>query len=379
MSTPHDTPPKPPVAHADQRGRRASRLAGIVLLLFMAVTVLSHLWWARDNDLLPENHSLEHLLDGGVSQDIAQGLRDMPFSSQAATLQRELGWLTLGDLGERVRPGCPGWLFLADELQVHPQAEANALARARIVAQTQQALAQRGVQLLVAVVPDKSRIAAAQGCGLHRPADFDGRITRWSDALQGQGVSVLDLSVALGGLGTEAFLRSDSHWTEVGAGAAASAIADRVRASGVALQPERHYDVSVQPSADRAGDLVRLAGLQGLPREWQPATDVVVIHHYTPRAAQADDAEALFGDAGTPTLALLGTSYSRTSEFTSQLARGLGVEIGNFARDGAKFGGAAQAYFKSKAWKQTPPRLVIWEINERDLQAPLGTDDQVEL
>jgi len=121
MSTPHDTPPKPPVAHAGQRGRRASRLAGVVLLLFMVAALLSHLWWSREHDVLPENRSMERLLDGGVTHDIAQRLQDMPFSSQAATWQRELGWLTLGDLGERVRAGCPGWLFsrCARRAQLH--------------------------------------------------------------------------------------------------------------------------------------------------------------------------------------------------------------------------------------------------------------------
>jgi len=377
MSTPHDTPPKPPTAHADKRDRRASRLAGAVLLVFMLVAMLSNLWWARDNTVLPEDRSFSRLMEGGVTHDVAERLRDMPFSSQAATLQREAGWLALGDLGDRVRPGCPGWLFLADELQVHPDGESNALARVRSVVQTQQALAQRGVQLLVAVVPDKSRIAAAQACGVHRPAEFEGRITRWLERLEQQGVRVLDLSGPLAALGSDAYLRSDSHWSEAGAGAAAAAIAEQVRRTGVELLPERRYSVSVQDPKARDGDLVKLAGVQGLPQAWQPATDIISTHRYTPIAEQADDADALFGDAGTPTLALLGTSFSRTSAFAHQLARDLGVEIGNFARDGAKFGGSAQAYFKSSAWTDTPPRLIIWEVNERDLHAPLAPDDQI--
>lgn len=373
---PPDMPPKPPTAHAGERARRASRLAGVVLLLFMLAAILSNAWWSREHRLLPDNLSMQRLLDGDVTHDIAQRLGDMPFSNQAATLQRGLGWLTLGDLGERVRSGCPGWLFLADELQVHPQAEANARARAQTVLQTRQALATQGVDLLVAVVPDKSRVEADRLCGLHRPAAFEHRLQAWADMLRAEGVKVLDLTSALQAGEQEAFLRADSHWSQAGAGAAALAVAEQVRAAGVPLQPEREYDVSTGPPALRPGDLVRLAGIDGLPQRWQPETDVVAPQRYTPLAAAADDADALFGDAGTPTLALVGTSFSRTSEFAPQLARELGVEIGNFARDGAKFGAAAQAYFKSPAWKQTPPRLVIWEIDERDLQAPLTDDDK---
>src|SRR5437867_3111670 len=33
--------------------------------------------------------------------------------------ERSVAWLALGDWGPRVRAGCPGWLFLADELEAH--------------------------------------------------------------------------------------------------------------------------------------------------------------------------------------------------------------------------------------------------------------------
>ncbi|SAI70788.1 cellulose acetylase subunit [Bordetella trematum] len=244
---PPDMPPKPPTAHAGERARRASRLAGVVLLLFMLAAILSNAWWSREHRLLPDNLSMQRLLDGGVTHDIAQRLGDMPFSNQAATLQRGLGWLTLGDLGERVRPGCPGWLFLADELQVYPQAEANARARAQTVLQTRQALATQGVDLLVAVVPDKSRVEADRLCGLHRPAAFEQRLQAWADMLRAEGVKVLDLTPALQAGEQEAFLRADSHWSQAGAGAAARAVAEQVRAAGVPLLPEREYDVSTGP------------------------------------------------------------------------------------------------------------------------------------
>ncbi len=374
-------PEQPPTLKPTMANRRAARFAGWVLLLFMAAAVLSNTWWVwgTGRSMLPEDASWRRLLDGGVTHDVAERLADMDFSSEAASLQRGLGWLVLRDLGPRVRRGCPGWLFLADELAIHADAAAHERARAAIVGHLHEALAKRGIQLLVAVVPDKSRIESARLCALHRSADFEDRLARWVDTLRGQGVRTLDLTGALAAMGQDAYYRTDTHWNEPGAGAAARAIADEVKATGVPLQPPQRYRITAQPPTRRPGDLVRLAGVDWLPVALQPPGEVVQQHTFTPEAAAASDADDLFGDSGLPTLALLGTSYSRTSEFVPQLSQALGVAVGNFARDGGRFGGAARAYFNSTAWKQTPPRLIIWEMNERDLQTALTEDDQVHL
>ncbi|MBQ2646526.1 MAG: cell division protein FtsQ, partial [Achromobacter sp.] len=220
MSAHHDTPAPPPIAHASVANRRASQLAGVALVLFMAGAMLSNIWWSLDHDVLPDDTSLPRVLDGGVTHDLSLRLADMTFSSEAARLQRGLGWLTLGDLGPRVRRGCDGWLFLGDELQPHPAARENQAERARIVVSLRDALAARGIRLLVAVVPDKSRIESARLCGLHRSAGFEDRLSSWVGVLRAQGVATVDLSAALRGVPQDAYYRNDSHWTEAGAGAA---------------------------------------------------------------------------------------------------------------------------------------------------------------
>ena len=83
------------------------------------------------------------------------------------------------------------------------------------------------------------------------------------------------------------------------------------------------------------------------------------------------------GDANLPTVALIGTSFSRTSGFADFLAHALETPVASFAKDGGAFSGSASEYFASKAFKQTPPRLVIWEIPERDLETPLRNDKEI--
>ena len=103
--------------------------------------------------------------NGKVTADISQRLRtDLPFAPQLATVARVTGWLATGDLGPRVRQGCDGWLFLTDELELYPgQLEALRF-RAELVAKVARILRQRGIFLLVAPVPDKSRIEAKELC-----------------------------------------------------------------------------------------------------------------------------------------------------------------------------------------------------------------------
>ncbi|WP_144637127.1 alginate O-acetyltransferase AlgX-related protein [Bordetella genomosp. 13] len=372
-ATTNTTPPYAPAT-------RTSKLAAVGLIAFLAAGFVSNGWGvlAQNMQLMRDNPSLDRVLDGTVMRDIAHHMSDAPLTAEAARLQRGLGWLTLRDLGPRVRQGCDGWLFLRDELLVHRDAALHAQARAATVARVQQALGKHGIGLLVAVVPDKTRIESEHLCGLHRPAELQARATDWIARLTARGVPVVDLTPALQGVPGDAYLRTDTHWNEAGAGAAAQAIAQRIKALGTPLQPAA-YTVQAKLQAPRQGDLVRLAGLDWLPADWQPKGEIVQEHVYTAQAQAATSADDLFGDAGLPTVAVLGTSYSRTSNFIPQLSQALGGAVGNFARDGGMFGGAAQAYFASTSYAKTPPKLIVWEVNERDLQTPLADADAVQV
>lgn len=358
---------------------RASKIAAAVLVLFLAAGLLSNAWlvFTTKTDLLPTAVTRSSILDGSTSSALAARMADAPLPSEAARLQRGLGWLVLGDLGPRVRQGCPGWLFIEDELAVYPDAQLHAQTRANTVMQVQRELAQRGIKLLVIVVPDKSRIETQRLCSLYVPPIFAQRVTNWVSSLTRQGVPVLDLTQTLQSVKGDAFYRTDTHWNEAGAEAAAQATAQHARLLGVTLPAGPSFTVQALAPAPRPGDLVHLAGLDWLPLALQPKDEVVQEHNFVEQAKPATSADDLFGNDDLPQVALLGTSYSRRSNFEPQLEQALGAAVGDFARDGGKFGGSANAYFTSKAFTQTPPKLVVWEVDERDLQSALDKTDTV--
>jgi alginate O-acetyltransferase complex protein AlgJ len=353
-----------------------SKASGVFFVAFLAIGFVSCVWLLLSGkvEMLPPRLTLDDALHGEVTHKVAKQLSKAAVPEQAADLERGASWLLLHDTGPRVRSGCPGWLFLTDELRINRHAQGNAETKAGVVREIQQRLAKRGITLLVAVVPDKSRIASAQLCDLRRPLKLQQRAVNWVDGLNKAGVAAIDLAPTLQPLGADAYLRTDTHWSETGSAAAAKTVAQHVQAMGISATPHKDFDVKVQDPARRPGDLVRLAGLEWLPVTWQPQAETVAATRISEKVAQAqsggDNLDDLFGDDNLPNVALIGTSFSRNSNFAGFLQQALGAPIGNFAKDGGEFSGGANGYFDNPAFKQTPPKLVIWEIPERDLQTP---------
>jgi len=281
-------------------------------------------------------------------------------------LERGVSWVLLGDLGPRVRGGCPGWLFLKDEFDVHPDPEGASALRADLAARVAERLAARGVRLLVVVVPDKSRIEREHLCGLRRAARFEGRVAGWVARLEARGVGALDLTGVLARLPGERYYRTDSHWNEEGARASAQAIAGTLRERGLAQAGPAPGPLASERVA-RQGDLVRVAGLDGLPGGIGPGVESVL--HFTVPAPEAAS-DDLFGEAGAPKVAVVGSSFSRSANFVPFLARALGELVANAAREGADFDGAARAYLEGATLRDTPPRVVVWEVPERAIEMP---------
>lgn len=351
-----------------------SKASGVFFVGFLAMGFVSCAWLLLSGkvEMLPLKLTLDDALHGEVTHKVAKQLSKAALPEQAADLERGASWLLLGDTGPRVRSGCPGWLFLTDEMRINRHAQDNAEIKAGVVRKIQQRLAGHGIKLLVAVVPDKSRIVSAQLCDLRRPVQLQQRAVAWVDGLNKAGVVAIDLAPTLQPLGADAYLRTDTHWSETGSAAAAKAVARHVQALGITATPHKDFEVKIQDPARRPGDLVRLAGLEWLPVTWQPQPETVAATHITEKAAEvqsADDSlDDLFGDDNLPNVALIGTSFSRNSNFAGFLQQALGAPIGNFAKDGGEFSAGANGYFDNPAFKQTPPKLVIWEIPERDLQ-----------
>jgi len=237
------------------------------------------------------------------------------------------------------------------------------------------ALAAAGVpRLVVALVPDKSRVYADRLDGTGRRPAYAWRYHTFRAALVNAGIAAPDLLKPLMDASgtTRTFMRTDTHWTPAGAEIAAEEVAAAVRALRV---PPPSLDAAAfvtsdAPAVAHDGDLLRFIPLGALrPWLWGP------LERLTPRttAARADanggDADALlFGEQTIPAV-LVGTSFSAMSEwnFDGALKQALGMDVLNLADKGHGPMAPMDAYLASGTLRESPPELVIWEIPERYL------------
>lgn len=283
-------------------------------------------------------------------------------------IERGMLWNLTGDLGPSVRPGCADWLFLTDELQPHPDSANAARLRVTLAAKLNSRLAERGIKLLMVIVPDKTRIESSHLCGLKRSNRFAARVANWQSALEEQGVAALDLTQSLAEQEGERYYHTDTHWNEAGANRSARVVASALRARHWAGDAGGEAVVLNTALTARPGDLVHLAGIDGLPAFLRPRVELAQVTVLPPLAQGSDD---LFGEASAPTTTLIGTSYSRNSNFVPFLEHHLGEAVANEAKDGGDFAGAAIAYFGGVTFRSFAPRVVVWEVPERVIEMPV--------
>ncbi len=279
---------------------------------------------------------------------------DLPIGDQLAAAGGILRWRVFGSGGPQVTVGCDGWLYLTEELRPWPGGDRAMQARATALHQVATDLAAQGIALQVVLVPDKARVEAAHACGVPYSAESKARYGAFMTMLAG--LRVTDLLRTYDGVRNPLYYRTDTHWNQDGAALAAAATAANTDAP---IGRDRPFHTEYGPVVDRAGDLLRLMSLDHVPdlafplrprpdREG-PATTTEI----TPPADTGD----LLGDAPVPEVVLLGSSYSVNANFLGALEAALSAPVGQFAQAGAAFWGSARDYFRSPAFRETPPKL----------------------
>jgi alginate O-acetyltransferase complex protein AlgJ len=356
---------------------RPQMLPGVALLAILAIGLASSLYTLvfKRAELPAQDFSWSAAADGKTTTAVSHLLQEAnPLEDPLVTVDRVVAYVATGDLGAQVRRGCSNWLFLTDELTLHPDRAANAARRVKMVEEVAAYLKSRNVGLVVVPVPDKSRVEAAELCGVDRPAAFANRLTDFESQLKAAGIGVVDLLGPMNAAGGERYYRTDTHWNERGAKASADATAEAVRQTGLAPTQKAEFRVSTEPERERIGDLIRLAGLDHVPYPLRPHGD-----EEAPTVIEQSAAAnvGLLDETPAPELAVVGTSFSRRADFVPFLSLALNAPVENRAEDGGGFTNAAIAYFAKPEFLKSPPRAIVWEIPERMIEEPvLASDEQ---
>lgn len=294
----------------------------------------------------------------------------MPLRNTLIGLANGVRYGITGGSVDQVRVGRSGWLFLTEEIRFDADGLSNMSARMDLLAGTRLALQTKGVNLLVAIVPDKARIYADQLRGAGYPIANQNRYSEALEQLTRRDIPTVDLLQPMlnARIDREVYYRTDTHWNQAGAALAAGAVsvAARKLSSGQgSAQFVTQQDVQV---SQRNGDLIRLMGLDAMPAAMRPKAD----QEATARTTQVSNTSGggLLGDAYVPVV-LVGTSYSLRGNFHGYLQQNLEAPVLNTAMDGGGFLQAMSEYLKNDAFLQSKPKVLVWEIPERFLYMPL--------
>lgn len=262
------------------------------------------------------------------------------------------------------------WLYSDEEFNPIVNEELNLQGNYALVEGVRQTLKEKGVKLVMAIVPAKARLYP-EHLGEVKPAsihanlyqDFHARVA--ADKILAP--DLLGPLQAAKQNGQQVFLRTDTHWTpegaEIAANTLAKTIADKFPLSGE-LQ---RFVTTPAEKVTHKGDLRLFLPLDPLFENLMPAKEPLQKRNTVAVEQPAGD-DALFANSEVP-VALIGTSYSANPNwnFVGALKQALHSDVVNYAEDGHGPILPMLSYLKSDDFKNSPPQVLIWEFPERYL------------
>ena len=285
------------------------------------------------------------------------------------------------------REGRPGviigteeWLFTAQEFHVSEEEEETLATSLEAILETREFLRERNIDLIVALVPSKSRVYHHKLGGYALPSAVAERYSLLLRMLHAYEVNAPDLyaaMVAARGDG-QVFLRTDTHWTPFGAERAAASIADAAFPLLKNRNIERLEFKTVRSApVEHRGDLLPFIPLGRFERLMGPRPDIFS-QAKTSRVYGDPEEAGLFGEITIP-VTLVGTSFSAGEawNFDGFLKERLEADVLTLAQEGRGPFLPMREYLESDTFWELSPHLVIWEIPERYLILPHRVIDEL--
>lgn len=343
----------------------------------------------------PENDWTWHALRKGrltrrIEQDL---LAESPVAFHLRGIYRE----TQDALGvlqtQQVFVGPGGWFFLRHTAEPDvARVRALEFERRGLFAAIHAEAEARDVAVLVAVVPDKVRVYADEAfAGGTLPADKAPLYAMLQRELADAGLASVDLAEVLAASRAAVpdllYHEWDTHWTGIGALAAARAIAAELeRRWGDRLGPRLQLELRAPGVVEMLPDLVHLTGMRTRPevieatktRIHRPASlwtmrYLTKMHYYGVDVREPDGRlRSLKEFEDEAVIAVAGSSFSRSHGGTA-VAFALQRPVDNAqSREGAVSVAALRRHFDRIRDGVSKVRVIVWEFPERAMLEGLG-------
>jgi alginate O-acetyltransferase complex protein AlgJ len=346
-------------------------LSGCAFLLLLGTASAISLMHLRQTLSAVETPTAQNILKGEWPRQFEEAFRKaIPISTQNRNLWGRIEYALFQEGRKGVVVGAQDWLFSDEEFSC-PAHHARSLSdNLSYAANVHRMLAEMNTRLMVVLIPAKVRVLPEYlgknrlpGCRTNLYADIRTFLT-------GNKVPVTDLLPAmLASTARESlYLKTDTHWSPHGARLAAQNAAQQTRTTFMDIElPKNRFSSQAGGTKAVTGDLTSYLPGVAFP------DDRFTSYLSGTAVASAKVEQSLFGDT-TPAVALVGTSYSANQNwnFEGFLKESLKTDVLNMANEGQGPFVVMDKYLQSGAWKDTPPRLVVWEIPERYMLMPHG-------
>ncbi len=307
----------------------------------------------------------QRIAKGKVADEVTQKYNaSSPFKDFGIEAFGSLSYFALGEARSGAQIGANSVLFSNEEFETSPDSAGRIRHALKFIAEVDAALKAKGITLIVAPLPLKADIDSVNLGDLSLPAELAGRYAAVRETLGKSGVKSIDLRARfmIGNIENRMFLAADTHWTTEGAAVAAEGIA--AAAQSLDLPSPRRVTLTSGEAVEHASDLRKFVRLLPLLDKLGPAHDMI----RPVKAEVASEGDGLFGDDAIP-VALVGTSYSANPAFgfEAHLKAALQRDVLNLAVEGKGPFAPMQDFLKSDVLKNSPPKLVIWEMPVRYL------------
>ncbi|MFJ4543863.1 alginate O-acetyltransferase [Pseudomonas sp. NPDC088885] len=341
------------------------------IALFLVTLLVLGLWSVRSFFGFSTNAEAT-VLNGRWTKAVETHYDDeFPIKRLGTNLWAALDFKLFNEGRPGVGRGRDQWWDSDEEFNPIVNEELNLQGNYALVEGVRQTLKEKGVKLVMAIVPAKVRLYP-EHLGEVKPAsihenlyqDFHARVA--ADKILAP--DLLKPFQQAKQSGQQVFLRTDTHWTpegaEVAANTLAKTIADKFPLSG---EPQRFVTTPAEKVTHK-GDLRLFLPLDPLFENLMPAQEPLQKRNTVAAGDQPAGDDALFASNEVP-VALVGTSYSANPNwnFVGALKQALHSDVVSYAEDGHGPILPMLSYLKSDDFKNSPPQVLIWEFPERYL------------
>ncbi|MEM9435653.1 MAG: hypothetical protein AAGA15_01320 [Pseudomonadota bacterium] len=281
---------------------------------------------------------------------------NMPLRDGARAAYTALTMAVFHEAGPDVVIGDQNWIFTAEEFRE----PVEAVPFAETLSEVRDALAAHDITLIPIIVPDKARVYADH---LPRPrsAAIEARYDTSLGALSEMGFAAIDLRTVLVEARTTGatYMRTDTHWSPLGAQIAAEAVAAE---AGLTSSGSTSFETTFAAETAFQGDLRPFVDTGPFAR-WVGVDPETIVQPVTTSSASG---LGLFDDPEIG-IVLVGTSFSARTEFNFAgfLQEATGQSLVSLAVEGRGPFAPMQDALQSGAITDLSPTVVIWEIPER--------------